>query len=105
MELALPVHDSVSGVGIKNLLGEIKLKNQLILATGLLFLSAVGIVMADDSTLQTDKDKTENKVDVDQKNLDASNKDLGDDKAAIQKNNDEIHGEKKDIGNDSKQLT
>ncbi len=53
------------------------MKNLLVLVTGLLFLSATGMALADDATLQNDKDKTENKVDVDQHNLNASNKGIG----------------------------
>jgi chromosome segregation ATPase len=78
------------------------MKKILAVAIGLLFLSAFGQSRADDASVQ--KEKAESKVDADQKNLNASNKAMGDDKAAIHENNEKISGEKKDRKRHSKKL-
>jgi len=71
------------------------MKNLLAIVMGLLFLSATGMLRADDAKLQNDKDKAEQKVNADQKNLDASNHEINKDKDAIQDHNNNISNEKR----------
>lgn len=78
------------------------MKKILAIGLGLLFLSAFGQSRADDPAVQ--KDKAEIKVDADQKNLDASNREMGNEKDAIHDNNQKISDEKKDRKRHSKKL-
>lgn len=80
------------------------MKNLLRVGMGLLFISATGMLRADDAALQTDKNQEQHKVDVDQHNLNTSNDKLNADQSAINGHNDTISGDKKEIKKDSVSL-
>src|SRR5581483_12460175 len=82
--------------------GETKVKNRLVMLMSLLFLSATSLVLAEDAAVQ--KEKAQDKVNVDQKNLDSSNKELSQDKDAIHEHNEKIKSGKKTMKHHAKKL-
>ena len=71
------------------------MKKSIGIVMGLVFLSAVGLALADDASLQNDKSNLSAKVGNDQKGVAKADDHIGEDTAAINSNNDSIKNEKR----------